>query len=109
VAGLIALGLPVHAEGRDYEYAFLRNCRQPKLFVSGNRDPYGPVTKVEAAVSLAVEPKELVWIADADHFFSPVPGDAQTARQERVGSKLEEMQSALRTWAQQQFPALASP
>lgn len=106
VSGLIALGLPVHAEGRDYRYDFLRDCQQPKLFVSGNRDPYGPVAKVEAAVRLAAEPKELVWIADADHFFTPTtPG----APQERAGSKLEEMRSTLRAWAQRQFPALARP
>ncbi|HEY1808937.1 MAG TPA: alpha/beta family hydrolase [Acidobacteriaceae bacterium] len=108
VAGLIALGLPVHAEGRDYQYAFLRDCRQPKLFVSGNRDPYGPVDKVEAAVRLATEPKKLVWIAGADHFFAPVGIEIHDAPQKRAGSKLEEMRSALRAWAQQQFPTLAS-
>jgi hypothetical protein len=106
VAGLIALGLPVHAEGRDYQYDFLRECLQPKLFVGGNRDPYGPVAKVEAAVSLASEPKELVWIADADHFFTPVATETPSASQQHAGSKLEEMRSALRAWAQRKFPAL---
>lgn len=108
VAGLIALGLPVHAEGRDYQYDFLGECPQPKLFVSGNRDPYGPVVKVEAAVSLAAEPRELVWIADADHFFTPVTSGTSAAPQQRTGSKLEEMQSALRAWAPRHFPALAN-
>jgi alpha/beta superfamily hydrolase len=108
VAGLIALGLPVHAEGRDYRYEFLLDCRQPKLFISGDRDPYGPVAKVEAAVSLAPEPKELVWIADADHFFTPIAGETPASPHQRAGSKLEEMRSALRAWAQRQFPALAS-
>jgi len=109
VAGLIALGLPVHAEGRDYQYDFLQACRQPKLFVSGNRDPYGPVAKVEDAVDLAAEPKELVWIADADHFFTPLTMRNPAASQQSAGSKLEEMRSVLRAWAQQQFPALARP
>ncbi|MFZ0629835.1 MAG: alpha/beta family hydrolase [Acidobacteriaceae bacterium] len=104
VSGLIALGLPVHAEGRDYRYDFLRDCQQPKLFISGNRDPYGPVAKVEAAVRLASEPKDLVWIADADHFFTPTTSGTPGA----PGSKLEEMRSTLRAWAQRQFPALAS-
>ena len=108
VAGLVALGLPVHAEGRDYQYDFLGACRQPKLFVSGNRDQYGPVAKVEAAVHLAAEPKELVWIADADHFFTPRTGEPSAASHQRTGSKLEEMRSTLRAWAQRQFPALAS-
>lgn len=108
VAGLVALGLPVHAEGRDYQYDFLHECPQPKLFVSGNRDPYGPMAKVEAAVSLAAEPRELVWIRDADHFFTPLTSETPHAPQQRAGSRLEEMRSALRAWAQRQFPALAS-
>lgn len=108
VAGLIALGLPVHAEGRDYQYDFLRDCPQPKLFISGTRDQYGPVAKVEAAVALAREPKELVWIADADHFFTPVTAEKPTPGHERTGSKLEEMRSAMHVWALRQFPMLAS-
>ena len=107
VSGLIALGLPVHAEGRDYRYDFLSDCRQPKLFISGNRDQYGPVPRVEAAVSLARQPKELVWIADADHFFTLVEHEPGAAPEPRAGSKLEEMRSVLRAWAQRQFPALA--
>lgn len=109
VAGLIALGLPVHAEGRDYQYEFLGNCAAPKLFISGTRDPYGQREKVEAAVALAAEPKHLVWIAEADHFFAPVTGGNPTPANERSGSKLEEMRSALRVWAQRHFPVLASP
>jgi alpha/beta superfamily hydrolase len=42
VIGLVALGIPTHAEGRDYDYDFLHECPQPKLFVSGTRDQYGP-------------------------------------------------------------------
>jgi alpha/beta superfamily hydrolase len=93
VIGLVALGIPAHAEGRDYDYNFLRDCTQPKLFVSGDHDQYGPVAEVEAAVALAHEPKELVWISGADHFFA---------------SKLEGVRQAIRAWAQQRFPLLAS-
>src|ERR1700734_409866 len=32
VKGLIGLGLPVHAAGRDYAYGFLPKCVEPKLF-----------------------------------------------------------------------------
>ena len=42
VAGLIALGLPVHAAGRDYTYGFLPQCSAPKLFISGDHDEFGP-------------------------------------------------------------------
>jgi len=97
VKGLIGLGIPVHAEGRDYSYEFLAECGAPslvpkllvpKLFVSGDRDQYGPVAKVEEAVAAAPPPTELVWIAGADHFF--------------VG-KLDEMRAAIRDWVATHF------
>jgi uncharacterized protein len=92
VKGLIALGIPVHAEGRDYDYDFLARCTAPKLFVSGDRDKYGPVDQVKTVVRSAPPPAELVWIADADHFFA---------------GKLDLMQAAIRAWVGANF--LASP
>jgi alpha/beta superfamily hydrolase len=92
VAGSIALGLPVAAEGRVYSYRYLPDCAQPKLFISGTRDPYGPVAEVEAIVATAPEPKRLVWIQEADHFF--------------VG-KLAQVQAAIVEWVGWQFPAAA--
>ena len=47
VKGLIGLGVPVHAEGRDYTYGFLPKCTGPKLFISGDHDQYGPREVVE--------------------------------------------------------------
>jgi hypothetical protein len=106
VIGLVALGLPVHAEGRDYDWAFLHRCPQPKLFISGDHDQFGPVPAVEAAVSLAADPKQLIWIADADHFFAPPHSSVATAPHKGAGSKLEEVRNAIRTWAQHSFPSL---
>ena len=88
VRGLIALGLPILAEGRGYSYGYLRACSQPKLFISGDHDPYGPRTEVEAVVATAPEPKKLIWIPEADHFFT---------------GKLPLVQSAIVSWAQQSF------
>jgi uncharacterized protein len=88
VVGLVALGLPVHAEGRDYSYDFLVSCAKPKLFVSGSRDQYGPKAQVESAVAAAGPPKELVWIEAADHFFA---------------GKLDQVQSAVRSWCTAHF------
>lgn len=85
VQGAVALGLPVHAEGRDYSYDFLAHCAMPKLFISGTRDQYGPRHQVEAAVASAAPPAEMVWIEDADHFFA---------------GKLVEVQEAIRSWVQ---------
>lgn len=88
VKGLIGLGLPVHAEGRDYHYHFLASCPQPKLFISGSRDQYGPKAQVEEVLQSAKQPVELIWVNDADHFF--------------VG-KLDHVQSAIRSWVQAHF------
>jgi hypothetical protein len=83
VRALVALGLPTHAEGRDYHYPFLARCHTPKLFISGDRDQYGPVQEVQQIVAEAANPSKLILIPGADHFF--------------VG-KLEAMQGALRQW-----------
>lgn len=88
VKGAIALGLPVEAEGRGYTYEFLAQCAQPKLFISGTRDQFGPRDQVAAAVALAHPPAEMVWIENADHFFT---------------GKLEEVQSAIRRWCHTHF------
>ena len=91
VQGLAALGLPILAEGRRYTYNFLPACGAvPKLFLSGDQDAFGSVADVEAALSNAPEPKKIVWVAGADHFFAGVP--------ESPDSKLGVMSEALRSW-----------
>jgi alpha/beta superfamily hydrolase len=42
---------------------------KPKLFVSGDRDQFGPRAKLEELVRSLPEPKRLVMIEGADHFF----------------------------------------
>jgi len=69
VVALIALGLPVAAAGRAYDYGFLRECTKPKLFISGTRDEFGPRAEIERVAASAAEPKQLVFIEGADHFF----------------------------------------
>ena len=90
VKGLIGLGLPVRAAGREYEYGFLTRCVAPKLFISGDHDEFGPREEVEAVFASAPEPKRLVWIEGADHFFQ---GTADSP-----GAKLDRMQSEMRLW-----------
>jgi alpha/beta superfamily hydrolase len=83
VVGLVSLGTPIEAGDRRYTYEFLAACIKPKLFVSGSADSFGPVAQVEAVLSAVPQPKQLVWIEGADHFF--------------VGN-LSLMQDALRAW-----------
>ena len=83
VVGLISLGTPISAEGRLYTYHYLESCSTPKLFISGARDQFGPEENVRKVVELAAEPRELVIVPAADHFFE---------------GHLPEMQAAIREW-----------
>ncbi len=70
VPALISLGTPVQVEDRSYAYKFLLECGKPKLFISGAQDPFGPREQLEELVARIPEPKKLVIIEGADHFFS---------------------------------------
>jgi hypothetical protein len=101
VRGLVGLGLPVRAEGRDYRYDFLPACAAvPKLFISGDHDQFSPRGLLEAELTAAADPKRIVWIEGADHFFAGIPTSA--------APKLDRMSAALRSWLQEEF-GLTSP
>jgi alpha/beta superfamily hydrolase len=95
VQGLIGLGLPVRAAGRDYSYGFLPECTAPKLFVSGDHDEFGPHDLLSQVWERAPEPKRLVWIEGADHFFQGTAGSP--------GAKLNRMQAEIRHWLNDTF------
>jgi hypothetical protein len=90
IAGFAALGLPTHAEGRDYTHPYLANCHFPKLFLSGSRDQYAPADQLRAIAGSAPEPTQLVLIEGADHFFA---------------GHLPAMQTALGQWLRATFTA----
>ncbi|MGA8622281.1 MAG: alpha/beta fold hydrolase [Candidatus Sulfotelmatobacter sp.] len=75
VKALISVGTPVvplAAESETpctYTFDFAQDCAKPKLFVSGARDQFGPRAKLEALVASLPDPKKLVVIEGADHFF----------------------------------------
>lgn len=70
VRAMIALGTPVAPiDDRSYDYGFLGGCDKPKLFVSGARDQFGPRAKLQGLLDDVSDPKKLVLIEGADHFF----------------------------------------
>lgn len=91
VKAMIGVGTPVvpvaaaDEEPRVYIYDFLPQCTKPKLFVSGARDQFGPKAKLEEMVASAAEPKQLVTIEGADHFFE---------------GRLRELRQAIETWVE---------
>jgi len=88
IKALVALGLPISAEGHIYRYSFLSGCRLPKLFLSGDRDQYAPGAELKHVADAAADPKKLVLISGADHFFT---------------GQLEAMQQALAAWLKEQL------
>jgi uncharacterized protein len=87
VKALIGLGTPVApVDERSYEFSFLRSCDKPKLFVSGSRDQFGPRAKLEQLVSSLQDPKKLVIIESADHFFE---------------GRLREMREGIEVWVKE--------
>lgn len=75
VRAVIGVGTPVapvtgeSEQPREYSFEFLHECVKAKLFVSGTRDQFGPRAKLEALVANVAEPKKLILIEGADHFF----------------------------------------
>jgi uncharacterized protein len=87
VEALIALGLPVTPiDERCYDYGFLGDCAKPKLFVSGSRDQFGPRAQLQQTLAAVAEPKKLITIDAADHFFE---------------GRLRELREAIETWVRQ--------
>ncbi|MBZ5722992.1 MAG: alpha/beta hydrolase, partial [Acidobacteriia bacterium] len=84
VKAVIGMGLPVTAiDERVYDFSFLQTCAKPKLFVSGTRDQFGPRPQLERLVETLPEPRKLVRIESADHFFE---------------GRLREMREAIEEW-----------
>jgi hypothetical protein len=86
VTALAAVGIPVHAEGREYTYELLRESKQPKLLLSGGRDEFASPAQLAQVFAGAAEPKRLVVIPQADHFLA---------------GHLEEMRNALSLWVRE--------
>jgi uncharacterized protein len=67
---LVALGLPTQGFGHTYRYPVLSKCSLPKFFLSGDDDSFAPQQDLRQVVDAAAEPKDLVLVPGADHFFT---------------------------------------
>ena len=88
IYALAAAGLPMETAGREYIYPFLQGCTLPKLFLSGDHDPFAPRADLMRVATTAAGPKQLIFIPGADHFFT---------------GQLEPMQKALAGWLKEQM------
>jgi alpha/beta superfamily hydrolase len=62
---VIAAGFPTRQPGLS-----LATCRVAKLFIQSTHDEHGPRPELEAWFAEVPEPKQLVWVEAADHFFA---------------------------------------
>lgn len=81
VEAVLILGFPViRVEGN----AGLADVVQPRLFVQGGNDEFGTADALSAVVAPLPEPKRLVVVEGADHFFT---------------GRLDELQTPIAEWA----------
>ena len=61
----IAVGFPT----RFRDTTFLDGCSVPRYFVQSTNDEFGPLAEIQTLVAALPEPKQLITIPAADHFF----------------------------------------
>ncbi len=85
VTRLVGLGVPVD----DSDLSYLSHCAKPKLFVQGTRDQFGARDRLSSLFAAVPEPKRLVFVNDADHFFT---------------GKLNQVDGAITEWMKEALP-----
>jgi alpha/beta superfamily hydrolase len=85
VKAMIALGLPLAAEGRDFSFEALVESTKPKLLVSGDDDEFASVEGLLEMMRRLKEPKRLALIEGCNHFFTGHLEDVRAAVTEWVG------------------------
>ena len=72
---LIGVALPIGMR----DASFLLNANKPKLLISGNHDNYSPIPGLQDLVAKLPDPKSLVIVDGADHFFWGLEGQVAKA------------------------------
>ncbi len=83
VAKLIGLGIPVD----NVDVNYLRQCQKPKLLIQGGNDQFGSRANIESLFATIPEPKKLVIVEGADHFFTGKLDQVGAAITEWLGGK----------------------
>jgi alpha/beta superfamily hydrolase len=77
---VFVLGYPLALEG---DRAALDAVRQPRLFVQGENDEFGPGETLRALAETLTAPRDIVVVPGADHYFT---------------EQLDALQEAIRSW-----------
>ena len=84
VRAALLLGFPITRVSSTDQ---LTRLHQPRLFVQGSRDEFGSGDAIVALVAPLSEPKRLVVIEGADHFFTGRLDDLQTPIERWAGER----------------------
>lgn len=82
---LIGLGLPVD----NIDMSYLRACTKPKLLIQAGDDQFGSRANIEHLFATLPEPKRLVIVDGADHFFT---------------GHLDQIGAAINAWLDEELP-----
>ncbi len=63
---IMAAGFPTALGDADH----MKSCRVPRIFVQSTHDQYGPREELESLVEGLPEPRRLIFVEAADHFFA---------------------------------------
>ena len=77
---LLATGYPTRLGSTDY----LAACTVPKIFIQSTHDEFAPRQEFERLYAAFAEPKRVVWIEAADHFFAGALEQVESAATEAV-------------------------
>ena len=72
---LLAAGFPTRMGSTDY----LETCAAPKIFIQSSHDEFGPRPELDALYARLAEPKQLIYIEAADHFFAGALNELEEA------------------------------
>ena len=78
---VMAAGFPTGFGSADY----LETCAVPKIFIQSTHDQYGPRADLESLYARLPEPKRLIWIEAADHFFTGALEEVEARVREAAG------------------------
>jgi predicted alpha/beta-hydrolase family hydrolase len=102
IAGVVALGYPLHPPGKpdQLRVAHLPRIRVPVLIVQGERDPFGGPGELQPVIASMNAPVTLKVIEKGDHSLAP------SRRADIVASTYRDVQDAIAAWIRQ--PAAGS-
>jgi alpha/beta superfamily hydrolase len=72
---VVAAGFPTRAG----DHGWLLGCSAPRVFIQSTHDQYGPRAELQPFFDVLPEPKRLIWVEAADHFFAGGLDDLEEA------------------------------